>query len=413
MIYVIGAGLAGLSAAVSLAGQGIPVEVVEAAATAGGRCRSYADSQLGMTIDNGNHLILSGNLSAFAYLKQIGAADSFTGPKDAEFAFYEIPSGRRWTVRPNNGLLPWWVFDPNRRVPDTRPKHYLSFLPLIGSGAKTAAELRQRDDVLWRRMLHPVLLATLNTEPEQASPHLITAILLGTLGRGGKACRPRIATPTLSGAFINPALRYIREHGGNVHFGRRALRLSFDGWRVSEIEFPDRRLPVTRKDVVIVAVPAWNARSLVPGVMVPDDHRAIVSTHFALPPPPEAPVMTGVIGGAAEWIFCFPDRISVTISNADRLLEIDREEIARNCWQDVARALCIHPELPPWQVIKERRATFAATPEQDRKRPTAVTAWENLFVAGDWTATGLPATIEGAIRSGRRAARLAQRVHPA
>lgn len=413
MIYVIGAGLSGLSAAVTLADRGIPVEVIEAAPSAGGRCRSFADPQLGMTIDNGNHLILSGNDSAFRFLNQIGAARSFIGPKDAEFAFYEIPSGRRWTVRPNDGLLPWWIFDPNRRVPDTHAKDYLSFVPLIGAGAKTAAEVRQRDSVLWRRMLHPVLLATLNTEPETASPHLITAILLGTLGRGGRACRPRIAAPTLSAAFIEPALRYIRERGGSIHFGRRVLRLSFDGWRASELECADRRLAVNVNDAVIVAVPAWNAKALVPGVMTPDDHRAIVSTHFALPPPPKAPVMTGVIGGTAEWIFCFQDRISVTISNADRLLETEREEIAQNCWHDVARALSIGSELPPWQVIKERRATFAATTEQDNKRPTATTAWHNLFMAGDWTATGLPATIEGAIRSGRRAARLAQRVHQA
>jgi hypothetical protein len=145
--------------------------------------------------------------------------------------------------------------------------------------------------------------------------------------------------------------------------------------------------------------------------MTPDDHRAIVSTHFGLPPPSEAPVMTGVIGGTAEWIFCFPNRISVTISNADRLLETDREEIARNCWKDVARVLRMRRELPSWQVIKERRATIASTTAQDNKRPSTVTAWENLFIAGDWTATGLPATIEGAILSGRRAARLAHRVH--
>lgn len=412
MIYVIGAGLAGLSAAVSLAGDGLPVEVLEAASTAGGRCRSYADPQLGITIDNGNHLILSGNVSAFRYLEQIGAAGNFVGPDDAEFAFYEIPTGKRWTVKPNDGLLPWWIFDASRRVPDTHPKDYLSFVPLIGSGARTAAELRQRDDVLWRRMLHPVLLATLNTEPEQASPHLITAILLGTLGRGGKACRPRIASPTLAAAFIDPAVRYIREHGGAIRFGRRVLRLSFDGWRASEIELPDRRVPITRQDVVIVAVPAWNAKSLVPGVIPPDDHRAIVSTHFCEPPPANAPVMTGVIGGTSEWIFCFTDRISVTISNADRLLDTDREEIAHGCWHDVSRALCLGPELPPWQVIKERRATIASTTEQEKKRPSTVTAWENLFMAGDWTATGLPATIEGAIRSGRRAAHLARRAHP-
>jgi uncharacterized protein with NAD-binding domain and iron-sulfur cluster len=64
------------------------------------------------------------------------------------------------------------------------------------------------------------------------------------------------------------------------------------------------------------------------------------------------------------------------------------------------------PELPPWQIVRERRATFAATPTQDARRPGAQTAWNNLLIAGDWTNTGLPATIEGAIRSGNRAADL-------
>jgi hydroxysqualene dehydroxylase len=257
-------------------------------------------------------------------------------------------------------------------------------------------------------MLRPVLLATLNTEPETASPRLIGAILLGTLGRGGQACHPRVAWPTLSAAFVDPALRFITEHGGKVELGKRLMGLSFDG-HVSGLEFHDGSRSVGRGDGVILAVPAWTAKSLVPAILAPDDHRAIVSTHFAIPPVNGAPVITGVIGGTAEWIFCFPDRISVTISNADRLLEADREEIAKACWKDVAEAFNMSREMPPWQVIKERRATFAATPEQDKKRAGAVTAWDNLFLAGDWTATGLPATIEGAILSGRRAARLARR----
>ncbi len=410
MIYVAGAGLAGLSAAVWLADKGLHVEVIEAASTAGGRCRSYEDPQLGMVIDNGNHLLLSGNNSAFRYLKTIGAEQNLVGPKEAEFAFYEVPTRKHWTVRPNDGHVPWWIFDRKRRVPDTVARDYLSFVPLVGSGAHAAAELQRRNDVLWRRMLRPVLLATLNTAPEQAAPHLITSILLGTLGRGGNACRPRIASPTLSAAFVDPALRFLREHGAAVRFGSRLLRFSFEGRRVSELEFPDRMQVLGPGDSVILAVPAWTAKALVPGLPAPDDHRAIVSTHYSVIPPPEAPLMTGVVGGSAEWIFCFPDRISATISNADRLLETEREEIARICWRDIAESLQLPAELPRWQVIKERRATFASTPEQDNKRARTVTAWENLFIAGDWTATGLPATIEGAVKSGRRAARLAARV---
>jgi hydroxysqualene dehydroxylase len=99
--------------------------------------------------------------------------------------------------------------------------------------------------------------------------------------------------------------------------------------------------------------------------------------------------------------------LSVTISGADRLLDVPRDALAQTLWQEVAKVTGLAATLPPWQIIKERRATFAALPAQDAKRPCAVTAWRNLLLAGDWTATGLPATIEGAIRSGNRAADLA------
>ena len=116
--------------------------------------------------------------------------------------------------------------------------------------------------------------------------------------------------------------------------------------------------------------------------------------------------MTGVINGTVEWIFAFGDRLSVTISGADRLLDVPRAELAQTIWQDVCKALRIAAELPPWQIVRERRATFAATPEQNARRPAARTKWKNLFLAGDWTATGLPATLESAVRSGHRAAEL-------
>ena len=105
--------------------------------------------------------------------------------------------------------------------------------------------------------------------------------------------------------------------------------------------------------------------------------------------------------------FAFDDRISVTVSGADSLVDQDRETLAAMVWADVAKVHGLGPELPPWQIVKERRATFAATPEQANRRPQARTRWANLLLAGDWTDTGLPATIEGAVRSGQKAAQLA------
>ena len=115
--------------------------------------------------------------------------------------------------------------------------------------------------------------------------------------------------------------------------------------------------------------------------------------------------MLGVLGGTAEWVFAHEDRISVTVSAADRLVDTPAEELAALLWRDVAAAyeLPIEP-MPPCQIVKEKRATFAATPAQDSRRPGATTRWANLVLAGDWTQTGLPATIEGAIRSGFSAA---------
>jgi hypothetical protein len=155
---------------------------------------------------------------------------------------------------------------------------------------------------------------------------------------------------------------------------------------------------------VIVAVPPYAAASLIAGLQVPTEFRAIVNAHFRVDSSKQ-PSILGVLNGTVEWIFAFPGRLSVTISAADRLLDIPREDLAKTIWAEVSTVLNLPAEpLPPWQIVRERRATFAATPEQDAKRPGAETAWRNLVLAGDWTNTGLPATIEGAIRSGNRAA---------
>ena len=169
-VHVVGAGLAGLAAAVRLAGRGASVVVHEAAGAAGGRCRSYHDPLLDMVIDNGNHLLLSGNHAALSYLETIGAAGRLDGPAAAEFAFVDLASGERWTLRINRGRLPWWIFARNRRVPGTTASDYLSFARLLyASGEKTVCEAVKCAGPLYERLARPFWLAALNIEPKEGS----------------------------------------------------------------------------------------------------------------------------------------------------------------------------------------------------------------------------------------------------
>lgn len=408
-VYVVGAGLAGLSAAVALAAKGFRIEIFEAAGFAGGRCRSYHEPALDQIVDNGNHLILSGNHAVWGFLRVIGSERNFAGPESAQFNFVDLKSGAHWTIRPNDGAIPWWTLSKRRRVPDTRFGDYLKLAKLLRvKEGQALGDSHVCRGALWERLIHPFLLAALNTEPEAASAKLVAAVMRESLAKGGNAYRPRIAQPTLAAAFIDPAIAHLKDKGASISFSRRLHRLVFDGLKVVGLEFAQGTIVVAKDDRVILAVPPAVASSLVPNLTVPDDFRAILSGHFHIASPPaSAAPMIGVLNGTVEWIFCFPERISVTVSNADRLIDTDRDRLAEILWRDTANVLKLKSALPAWQIVKEKRATFAATPEQERKRPGTATPFDNLFLAGDWTDTGLPATIEGAIRSGAFAADLA------
>ena len=406
-VHIIGAGLAGLSAALKLAARGDSVVVHEATGFAGGRCRSYHDAVLGMTIDNGNHLLLSGNRAALDYLRSFGAEDRLAGPPAAEFSFVDLRSRDSWTLRFNDGRLPFWIFDAGRRVPGTRPLDYVALARLLWPPpGKTVGEVIGCDGPLYWRLVEPLLLAALNIDPPHGSAKLASAVIRETLAAGGRACRPLIARDGLGATLIEPALAALQQRGAVVRLEHQLRAMRFGTARVDALDFGGDTIVLGDDDAVILAVPPYAAGALVRGLGVPTEFRAIVNAHFRIEPPAgQAPIL-GVLNGTVEWIFAFPGRVSVTISAGDRLIDTPREELAKTIWAEVASLTGLPEELPPWQIVRERRATFAATPEQDAKRPGAETAWRNLFLAGDWTNTGLPATIEGAIRSGNRAAAL-------
>jgi squalene-associated FAD-dependent desaturase len=410
--HIIGAGISGLSAGVRLASAGYLVHVHEATQQVGGRCRSYFDAATDLTIDNGNHLVLSGNHHVLAYARAIGSEGGLVGPAHAQFHFVDISTGQRWLLDLGDGRMPLWVLDESRRVPDTRLMDYLALSPLVwASTSRTIGDTIACKGTLYDRLVQPLLLAALNCDPPEGSAGLAGAIVRETLLAGGQACRPLIARDGLSSVLIDPAIRFLEGKGGSVRIGRELREVVSENGRAVALKFGgDDVVALGAHDVVVMAVPPRSAAALLPGLKGPTKFRAIVNAHFRYDPPRDLPPLLGVVGGLVEWLFAFPRRLSVTISNGDRLVDMPREELATAIWRDVCKAGGLPAEasaqLPPWQIVRERRATFEATPEQNALRPGPKTAFPNLFLAGDWTDTGLPATIEGSVRSGDRAADL-------
>jgi squalene-associated FAD-dependent desaturase len=402
--HIIGGGLAGLAAALTLSDAGDSITLYEAGPACGGRCRSYFDQALGCRIDNGNHLLLSGNQAAMDYLARIGARDTLTGPVAPAIPFMDFRSDTRWTVRPNRGRIPYWLLLKSRRVPGTSAFDYLALQKLGHARPTDTVAGSFPDGPLYRRLVEPLAIAALNTPPISGSARLLGAVIDETLARGGDACAPLFPRDGLSESFVDPALAVLQQAGAGILTSTRVTGLTLAADRVAALTTPAGPTLLGRADRVVLAVPPWVAVDLLPGLTVPTEFQAIVNLHFRIAADPGEAGFWGLIGATAEWVFVKPGVVSVTISAANRLVDRSAEDLAATVWPEVRRLLDLPEPLPPWRVVKEKRATFAATPAQQLRRPSATTMWQNCTLAGDWTATGLPATIEGAIRSGVAAA---------
>ncbi len=411
VVHIIGAGVAGLAAAVRLVHRGRTVHVYESAGQAGGRCRSFVDKSLGRMIDNGNHLLLSGNRSALAYLEEIGARESLMGPDEAAFPFVDLKTGERWTLRPSKGAIPWWIFDAQRRVPGTSVSDYLSGLRVaMASPSDTVSQVLSTSGLLYKRFWEPLTLAALNSQPDEGAAKLLWAVLAETFVKGEAACRPLIAREGLGPSLVDPALTFLESKNQAVQLNSRLRALSIEGRRVTSLDFGERRVPLEADDTVIMALPPSRASQVVPNLDAPDEGEVIVNAHFRLSEPvapPQGIPFIGLVNSTAHWVFVRGNIVSLTISAAGNIADQSSEELIPLLWRETSTALQLNGRtFEAARIIKEKRATFDQSPTSVAKRHKAATEFQNLVLAGDWTDTGLPATIESAARSGQTAASL-------
>ena len=409
-VHIIGAGLAGLSAAVQLARKGAKITLYEQANQAGGRARSFHDKHLDRLIDNGNHLMLSGNYSTLDFLDLINARQRLIGPPKACFDFADLETNDRWSINFNRGPVPLWVLYESTRVPGTSMMDYVAGLKLLTAGNRSVAQLFGGQGQMYRRFWEPFSVAVLNTDPKQAVARLLLPVIRETLAKGAEYSKPLVARRGLSDTFVDPALKWLTRRGADIRFGQRISALEMENGKITAIKTTRHREPVEPADKVVLATPPWVTPDLLPGQQAPNQFAPIVNVHFQVDGFDASSVkspMLGLVGTSAQWLFVRDDIIAVTVSAAHGLADRPARETAETVWPEVATAYELDgAEMPPVRVIKEQRATFIATPDQLARRARAKTAVSNLALAGDWTDTGLPATIEGAIRSGVTASKV-------
>ena len=263
-------------------------------------------------------------------------------------------------------------------MPGTRLGEYLRL-------CATAAGQGRRSGRRSHRLLGPAVPAAGASAAARGAEHR-AAGGLGGAGVGGgardagggrqgvpPADRARGARPGLHRAGDRASARARTSRCGSTMSCARCALTAAGSRRSISAPRPRRSAPATRSSW---RCRAMQRRALVPGLSVPQGHRAIANAHFRIDVPPGMPPMLGIINGTTEWVFAFAGRLSVTISNADRLMEVPRAMLAQTIWQEVSRAVGIAAELPPWQIVRERRATFAATPEENAKRPPRANGME-------------------------------------
>jgi len=326
----------------------------------------------------------------------------------AEIPFAEPASGREWLLRPNRGPIPFSLLFKSRRVPETTLSDLIRDLKklALADSKNSIFETLTPSTPLFKRLWEPLTLGILNTPAETASAQLFWAALKRTLLKGEQSCRPYLPHSGLSASLIEPAIDKI----GQVAFNKRLKTLEYTDGKIKAFVFNDETVKLASNDAVVLALPPEAAQSLLPDLIAPKGANTILNLHFKLEEKAELKngrPFLGLVGTTSQWVFVKDRVASVTVSAAN---DVEDPKLAETVWGEISPYLqTTQDHHPPHKIIREKRATFDQTPENTKLRPPTTTDVHNLFLASDWIDTGLPATIESAIVSGRMAEAAARR----
>ena len=433
-VLIVGGGFAGLAAGVALAGAARQVRLLEQKPHLGGRACSFVDPTTGSVVDNGQHLLMGCYHATLRFLESIGTLDRVTLQPRLRMQFLERP-GRLTTLECPRLPAPWHLLLGVLRSDSFTSPEKLEIFRL-GRALRVKEDSREGIDQLtveeWlarlgqseklRRNFWDLLsIAALNEDPHRAAAALFKRVLRLALFTSPADSRLAIPRVGMSECYTEAAAAYIRARGGRVEPGRNVTGFVVAEGVCEGVQFADgERIEAA---TVLSAVPWFELVKLLPGDLLRLE--PYFTNLLALRPAPiisinlwfDRPVtdldFVGLRGTAVQWLFnkgkilgSGEHYVTLVLSGAHAHVGRPKDELLAVAWRELGELLLATREakLVHSLVIKERFATFSPGVGVEAVRPAAQTPVRGLYLAGDWTATGLPATIEGAVQSGYAAA---------
>jgi len=428
-VVIVGGGISGLSAGVALSNRGIPVIVIDQKPVMGGRAYSFRDTTTGDIVDNGQHVLIASYSHTLNFLRRIGTLHRLVIQPSLSILFHHPQRGFRRFTLPHLpspfhflvGILTCslWSFRDRLRLlrAGARLMRSESTLGenLRGMTITQWLEHSGQNEELQRTFWNPLAIAIMNERPSVASASTFLVSLRKAFLHSRQSAAIALPTTDLSELYVQHAAEFIATHGGEVRCNADVDCVSMQGEKVIGVQLRGGELIGGR--AVILAVPPHKLAPLLPG-HVPFDAAAfswspIVSVHLWFETDFMSDDFIGIIGRSTQWLFNKRKinresgeggHVSAVTSAAYELVDKSNEEILSTVLGDIRKVYPHAMEPTHSLVIREKRATYSSNPVVDMNRPGHKTPIGNLFLAGDWTATGFPATIEGAVISGERCA---------